>query len=216
MPQNELRAIWQLLHPVAKDPNLLHHAIDRLERFRQVIRSKRLNLESDYSCNRDLVTKILASSLNRQVIGCTTISTSTKTKDIRLTSDEKFRLVSGLLIGEGFWQVLWTRYRYWWTSGLDRTFGDDFKTKLRQAVIRSAGDSLEIAVAQAVKGTIWERHRASLQNGMWDVIIYYLGFAVLGDQKLVSQLEPLVRYVLLTPPLCDRREAPGNWIILVS
>jgi len=125
-------------------------------------------------------------------------------------------LASGLLIGECFWQALWTRYRYWWTTGLDKAFGQEFKKNLRQVVLKTAGDSIEVAVTHAVKGSIWHRHRASLQNGMWDAVIYYLGFAALGDKKIVSQLEPLVSSVFVSPPLCDRNEVPGNWIVLTS
>ena len=215
MPSNEFTAIWQLIHPVAKDRAALTQAVKRLDGFARVINTKRLEMATGYRRDEKQILRTLASALGSRVTGCTAI-TAAPVKDCRMTDNEFCLIVNGLLVGESFWQALWTRYRYWWSTGLDKAFGQEFKKDLRRAVFKCAGTSVEDAVTLALKGTIWYKHRTCLQNGLWDAVSYYLGFVALGDPKMYSPLEPLVGSIFSSPPLCERDEVKGNWIVLTG
>jgi len=216
---NDHKLLWQQVGSLAKDDRMVARAKDCLSDLFNYAGRGRFDLGPDLFSNQQDLADALGAALKRKDVSVVTVSIDDDEQpdSDTFSPDEICRLNQGFKLGPSLWEALWARYNWAWQEGFRQGPGEDARKRLERVLLLTVGRKLEAAVWKTLEDSPrWRRHRASISNGIWDCVRYYLGFIILGDKQRAGRLENLIKTLPRALFFCARDEEMLDWLVLTG
>jgi hypothetical protein len=125
----------------------------------------------------------------------------------------------------GFWKSLQGYFVHRFSDRLDgkrfwTIIQEKLEVKNEDNLAGKLGDIIRISILNSIGDNLGDSLRDSLMyhsgNTLWNVLCYFLGYAICDDEEKVEKLRPLIRLLPKANPLGEKKDEPGTWIVLVA
>ncbi len=216
---NDHKLLWQQVQILAKDDKVVARARDNLSGLFDAAKSGKFELANQYAADDRRIAQALATALRLEAAQIARVSAAAKGPPTAagLSPDELYSLDQGFKLGPALWEALWEKHRWVWQEGFRRGPGEAARKRLERALLVTVGRQLEAALWKTLEDSPrWRRHRACIFNGIWDAVVYYLGFIALGNKERAVRLEPLIKLLPRILFFCARNEELNSWLVLAG